>query len=201
VIGTTNSLSQTRYDELNLPAEIHYIASIARTLRVPPQDRHDVVQEVLLRAMCSVASFDLRLPVRPWLFGIVFRVVMELRRRTRHDVRPHDDVDTTDVGTPEHGLCRLETASIVRALFDALPLSSRALLIAFYVDEYTVSEIAEASNASCQNLYGRLRRARRQLREAAVTRFGGHLTKEVEVATTAVASERPPPPGKASRSM
>jgi RNA polymerase sigma-70 factor (ECF subfamily) len=145
-----------------------YMWRTLRRLGVRAADQEDLLQEVFLRAVRSLASLDPDLPVRPWLFGIAFRVVSDFRRLSRHRVEVlRGSLEAPDQApAPAEAYERAESCRLLHLALQQVPLERRALLLMFYFDEYTMAEIADVFPMPVQTLYTRLRRARQELLEA-----------------------------------
>jgi RNA polymerase sigma-70 factor (ECF subfamily) len=60
-----------------------YVWRTLRRLGVAPADVEDVAHEVFVVVHRRLADFDGQRPIKPWLFGIAFRLASEDRRRAR----------------------------------------------------------------------------------------------------------------------
>ena len=65
-------------------AELGYVWSALRRLGVQERDVEDLCHDVFVIVFRNLAVYDARRPIRPWLFGIAFRVASDYRRSARH---------------------------------------------------------------------------------------------------------------------
>lgn len=146
--------------------ELDYIFVALRRLGVPRADREDVAQEVFLALWASWIKFDPCRPLRPYLFGIAFRVAAAYRRK--HGRHVHDQpIDVLDSAPgPEEVLDALQTNGILDAALQRVPVSRRAVLIMHYIDEASVAEVARALSLPVFTTYSRLKIGRRELQAA-----------------------------------
>jgi len=139
------------------------IATARRLLRDEEQARTAVQQAwvSILRGLGRLrdpASFG------PWAFGILHRrcadhIRAEQRRRGREAPEP------PDAAIPAPGTAADERAAIIAA-FDALPPDQRFAAHLFYVEGFSLNEIARAANWPEGTVKSRLFHARRQLKAA-----------------------------------
>src|SRR5437870_589024 len=75
-----------------LEAQVDYVHRALQRLGAGPAEIDDLLQEVFLVLCRQRAHYDPRRPLRPWIVGIVFRVIQESRRRGWRE-RPQAFVD------------------------------------------------------------------------------------------------------------
>jgi len=158
--------------------ELAWVYRTLRRLGGRPADLEDLTHDVFVAAYRALARFDPSRPVRPWLFGIAFRVVSDYRSRARFfresslgELEPASDPDTS----PESALADAESRALVLRALDTLPLDQRAVFVASEIDETSIADLAEHLGLSVNTLYSRLRLARARFAAAvkALTEDGG----------------------------
>lgn len=143
--------------------ELDYLLSSLRRLSVPNSDLEDVVHEVFLVMHRRWDDYDRQRPVRPWLFGIAFRVASTHRRKSTREV-PRDDCDTEDLGPrPDEAAETGETRSLLLKALGQVPLERRAVLVMHDIDELPMREIVSELRVPLFTGYSRLRKARKEL--------------------------------------
>ena len=180
----TSSQSQQRElaTEVASPAEIVPIGSIAvyereldylcRTLRrlgVSPSDIEDLAHEVFLVLHRRWADFDASLPLRPWLFGIAFRVASAYHKRAHREVPRSWEAwtEVEDLGQrPDEAAEQRQRRALLLAALEYVPLERRAVLVMHDLDDASMRDIAGALSIPRFTAYSRLRKARRELDEA-----------------------------------
>src|SRR3954449_6043594 len=118
------------FDEL-YKAEFPYVWRTLRRLGVAPADIEDLVHDVFVVVHRRLEDYDRSRAIRPWLFGIAFRLASENRRRARnrHEV-PTASVDPPGKApTPEAMIESDERRRLVLGCLQALSLDHRAVLI------------------------------------------------------------------------
>ena len=159
-------------------AEASYVCQVVRRLGVPERDVEDVAHDVFVAVHRRLEDFDTTLPMRPWLFGIAYRVAAAYRRRKSNrdqimDIMPEavDDAPAAD----ETIHAAQNRALFLRAL-EALDEERRAVFVLHEIDGTTMPQIAAALNLPLNTAYSRLRLAREDFVAAArrLSKQGGH---------------------------
>ena len=149
--------------------ELAWVHRTLRRLGARPADIEDLCHDVFVAVYRALDRFDHERPLRPWLFGIAFRVVSDYRSRARFtrerasaaiDESPAGDID------PEAALAGAEARALLLRALDTLPLEQRAVFVAVEIDETPIPELATALGTSVNTLYSRLRLARARVASA-----------------------------------
>lgn len=150
--------------------EFDYIYRTLQRLGAAPADVEDLAQDVFLALRKSWAQYDANRPMRPYLFGIAFRITAAHHRKSRREI-PFGVVDTDDASArPDDMLHSKQARALVLAALERIPLPRRAVLVMRDLDDIPAEEIAAALEIPLFTAYSRLRKARREL-EAAVQRI------------------------------
>ena len=140
-----------------------------------PDDALDVTQDTLLRFLMTLNRFDVRRPVRPWLYQIVRNRVLDLHRRNR--VRRHDSLDeVSEDGQRRHEpadervdldghVARIELRERIWRALDHLSDDHREILVLRDYQDLSYAEIAETLSIPVGTVMSRLHGARKKLRE------------------------------------
>ena len=151
--------------------EFGYAWTTLRRLGVRESDLADLAHDFFIVVFRHLGDYDRARPVKPWLFGIAFRVVSDYRRSARFARErlgdPPEVVDRT--AADEQIAERQAREAVVRAL-EELDLDRRAVLVMHDLDGHPVPEIAAALTIPLATAYSRLRLAREDL-GAAVKRM------------------------------
>ena len=151
--------------------EVDVLLRVAYTLVPRPADAEDLVQDTLLRAFRSIASFDGRHP-RAWLLTIMRNTQINRTRRRRPELL--DDPDSADVALADDG--QSPEALVVGAAFDetvadalaALPARLRQVVELVDVGGLSYAEAALALAVPVGTIMSRLHRARARIRQRLV---------------------------------
>ncbi len=159
-------------------AQLHRRAAFFLALQLlgNREDAMDVAQDAMLRLFSTLHRFDVRRPLRPWLYQIVRNRVIDLMRRRK--VRACDSLDAVD----EDGNRRYEPVDVsvdldrdvsrsqLRAAMwrtlASLPHKQREILVLRDYQDLSYAEIAETLAIPLGTVMSRLHGARKGLRRA-----------------------------------
>jgi len=149
--------------------ELDYVYRTLRRLGTTPSEIDDLAQEVFLALRRSWSEYDQDRPLRPYLFGIAFRIASAYERKRRREVA-FGVVEIDDAGPgPDDALQSKQARALVVTALERIPLPRRAVLVMHDIDDIPVSQVAAVLEIPLFTVYSRLRKARREL-EAAVRR-------------------------------
>jgi RNA polymerase sigma-70 factor (ECF subfamily) len=155
--------TRPRFEEI-YASHFSYVFHTLRRLGMRPCEADDLLQEVFLVVYRRLPDFEADRPMKPWLFGIVLRVVSEHRRR-RAPARPAQ-VDALeladDAPSAETRLASRQARSLVLEALEALDLEQRAVLVMHDIDEQPTAAVADAIGIPVNTVYSRLRAARQK---------------------------------------
>jgi len=147
--------------------EFDYLCRTLRRLGVRPEDIEDELHEVFLVLSRKWDEYDPSRPLRPYLFGIAFRVAAARRRRRQRELPSVlDDLESGAPG-PDQALEAAYARELVLRALARIPLARRGVFVMHDIDEIPMREIADALSLPIFTGYSRLRKARREF-EAAV---------------------------------
>ena len=137
---------------------LQYQQPLLRTCFLYLRDRtlaEDAVQETFLKAYRSLASFRGECSEKTWLMKIAMNTCCDLRRA--HRLRRIDPCRIPDL-LPQAA----EEALVTQVM--QLPRKLREVILLYYYQDMTVTEIAVSLGISQSSVSGRLKRAREKLR-------------------------------------
>ena len=152
--------------------------TVARHLGPHQTEVADIVQETMMAAARSARQFDLsRGSLWMWLSGIARNnIALHFRKNKRRDrLKPGNDGTAiaaqllpwleNQQADPCAALESAELAGLVRAALTELPHDYETLLVAKYIEEITVEQLAAAENSTPMAIRSKLTRARQAFRE------------------------------------
>jgi RNA polymerase sigma-70 factor (ECF subfamily) len=141
-------------------SEFDYLCRTLRRLGVRPEDLEDDAHEVFLVLNRKWSEFDPSRPLRPYLFGIAFRVVAARKRRQFREM-PYAVEDLAVVAPrAEEALEESSNRKLVLAALSHVPLRRRAVFVMHDIDEIPMREIVKTLSVPLFTGYSRLRKAR-----------------------------------------
>ncbi|MBK7864114.1 MAG: sigma-70 family RNA polymerase sigma factor [Archangiaceae bacterium] len=155
--------------------EAPYVFRVLRRLGVRDSELEDLAHDVFVAAYRAWARLDPAQPVRPWLFGIAYRLMLDHhRKRSTHSEVPSARVPETvdDRGGPAEHAARRQGLSLAARIIEGLELDRRAVFVLHELEELPMPQIAEALEVPLNTAYSRLRLARRDFAAAAAQATG-----------------------------
>lgn len=146
--------------------EIDYLYATLQRLGARTPDLEDLLQDVFVVLYRHWDTLDLSRPLRPWLFGVAFRVVRAQRRRLSRET-PYGGLELEDGAPgPEGWVQGQESLDTLYAALERVPLSRRSVLIKHDLEGLEVVEIARELSITKFGVYARLHKGRKELASA-----------------------------------
>ena len=146
--------------------EFAYVWNTLRRLGVVEKDRRDVAQEVFVVVYQKLGEFDRTRPVRPWLFGISYRIALRHRSLARHKGEVLGDADAPSSNNPQTLTLARERERLVHHAIERIDLHRRGVFVLAEIDGLSAPEIAETLEIPLNTVYSRLRLARADFAQA-----------------------------------
>jgi RNA polymerase sigma-70 factor (ECF subfamily) len=132
----------------------------------------ELIQETWLRVLRGIPRLQEPARLAPWMFGITRRVVMDrLRQKYRDEVILESALEDTRSSADEFDESerRAEVATVLEKL-DSLPLSQRELLTLYYLEEFSIEEVAQVLEIPIGTVKSRLFHARKMLKQSLINK-------------------------------
>lgn len=141
--------------------ELGYVHATLQRLGAPPAFAEDLCHDVFLTAFRKRGDFDASRPLRPWLFGLAFRTMLNVRRKgsTTGDDAPLANLEDPASGPEQHAADAQGRSALSRAIAKLEP-ERRAVFLLHDVEGYAAPEIARELEIPLNTAYSRLRLAR-----------------------------------------
>jgi RNA polymerase sigma-70 factor (ECF subfamily) len=146
--------------------ELNYIYRTLRRMGAWSSEVEDLAQEVFLALRGSWTNYDPTRPIRPYLFGIAFRIASAHQRKRNREVA-FGILDPDDLAPrPDEELQSKQARLMVLVALERIPLRRRAVLVMHDLDDIPVADVASVLGIPRFTAYSRLRKARRELEVA-----------------------------------
>jgi RNA polymerase sigma-70 factor, ECF subfamily len=142
---------------------------LARLTSRTGEDAADALQDAMLSAHRSAASFRNDAAVSSWLYRIVVNACLDRLRRSKNHLIVHLDDDAYPVSDPAP---RTDTAVVVQRALMRLPVEQRAAVVAVDMQGYSVADAARLLGVPVGTIKSRCARARARL--ALMLRYFDH---------------------------
>ena len=157
-----------------------YLPQILRAARgagLGPEEAEDVAQATFLTFLEKADRFDGRATVRTWLFGILYKKILENWRRVRKD-RQTDDIDdvmeerfdasgrwSRPPGPVDARVIHREIRKQIEDCLGELPVPQRLAFVLREVEQLPTDEVCKILEVTANNLGVLFYRGRNRLRE------------------------------------
>ena len=146
--------------------ELDYIFGTLQRLGARPADMDDLLQEIFLVLHRNWPTLDATHSLRPWLFGVAFRVVRSHRRRRVRET-PFAALDPEDDAPgPEGSLQGQESLALLSAALQHVPVERRSVVIKHDLEGLEIIDIARQLSITKFGVYARLYKGRKELASA-----------------------------------
>ena len=143
----------------------------------------DILQEAFLRVNRYADSFDQTQPFEPWIYRITVNLSYSWTNKAKRWVTIFQDalerLRAPSRRDPERVTESREECAILRRAIDGLPDSHRVVVILYYLEDLSVSEVAYALGVPEGTIKSRLYYAREKLRKAIADQERGLLSEVV----------------------
>ena len=142
---------------------------LARLTSRTGEDAADALQDAMLSAHRSAASFRNDAAVSSWLYRIVVNACLDRLRRNKNHLAVRLEDDAYSVSDPAP---RTDTAVVVQRALMRLPVEQRAAVVAVDMQGYSVADAARLLGVPVGTVKSRCARARARL--ALLLRYFDH---------------------------
>lgn len=161
-----------------------YKGQVYRTALAITRDREaaeDILQDCFLKVYTHVDTLDGSLPLSPWLYRVAVNLSYNWASASRRWLIPLEGViDHLVAGTrtlPESTFERGEVQHVIQKAIASLSFEHRVVIVLFYLDGFSLNEIAYILDCPVGTVKSRLHYARQNLRRK--LERDRHLSPEV----------------------
>jgi RNA polymerase sigma-70 factor (ECF subfamily) len=130
-----------------------------------PGDAEDAAQEAFVRAFRNLHAFRGQGRFYTWLYQIVVRVCLDLRRLARWDAEMPMEALPEIAQRPDAGLAAVDSRLLVEALLDRISPSMRAALVLREIEGLEYEQIARVMQIPVGRVKWRLHEARAEFQK------------------------------------
>jgi len=148
-----------------------YKGQVYRTALAVTRDRgaaEDILQDCFLKVYTYIDKLDGSLPLSPWLHRVTVNLSYNWANKRRRWLRPLEEViDRLVAGPrtlPESVLERGELQRVIQKAIASLSFEHRVVVVLFYLNGFSLNEIAYILDCPVGTVKSRLHYARRNLR-------------------------------------
>lgn len=152
-----------------------YVHSVLQRLGARPPHVEDLVHDVFMTAFRKREDFDATRPLKPWLFGLAYRLLLNAKRK--NDARGDDTALPGVVdgkANPEEETAEKEGRTALSRAIATLSADRRAVFLMHDIEGHAAPDIARELEIPLNTAYSRLRLARADiLKQTEALRSGG----------------------------
>jgi len=146
--------------------ELDYLFMTLQRMGASPPEIDDLLQEIFMVLFRRWSTLDMSRPLRPWLFGVAFRVLRASRRRRHREVLC-EEFELEDLGAnPEVLFQDQESLGMLSTALGRIPQARRMVVVMHDIEGVEISDIARQLSMSKIGIYSRLYKGRRELASA-----------------------------------
>jgi RNA polymerase sigma-70 factor (ECF subfamily) len=160
--------NQAVYAEL-VDRHKNYAFTIACKILENRAEAEEAAQDAFIKAYHHLKNFKRDAKFSTWLYRIVFNTAVSYKRK--HKVK-FQDIETTVVGYGQEAegiLERNDKKKFIRQAMDKLNEADKLAITLFYLEEFSLEEIAEITGMQANTAKVRVHRARQRLAEELTT--------------------------------
>jgi len=132
------------------------------------QTSFDLVQETFVSAVRYIGNLQENAKFGSWLFGIAHQKCIQLWRKQNREEDLLKEVAEFPIDfeeDPREMLIRREQEAQFMGKINRLPLPQRSVILLYFVEDFSLEEIAKITNTSLGTVKSRLHYAKKALRE------------------------------------
>ncbi len=140
-----------------------YAFTIAQNILRNRQEAEEAAQDAFIKAYHHLSGFNRDSKFSTWLYRIVFNTAISYKRKNRYEF---DSIESVVVGYSQDAdriLERLDKKKYLHHALAKLNETDRTALTLFYLEEFSLEEIAEITGMQANTAKVRIHRARIRL--------------------------------------
>lgn len=140
-----------------------YAFTVAQKILQNRPDAEEAAQDAFIKAFHHLSDFHRQAKFSTWLYRIVFNTAITYKRKRRHNFQ---NIENTVVEYQEEANMMLEKRDKKKYLdlaMNRLNAADRTALTLFYMEEFSLEEIAEITGMQANTAKVRIHRARQRL--------------------------------------
>ena len=155
--------------------QLGYVYSVLRRLGAPGEHLEDLCHDVFMTAFRKRADYDASRAIKPWLFGLAFRMMLNVKRKAKVEGDDQPLAVLADASAnPEQVVSQRQGHTALQRAIALLEPGRRAVFLMHDLDGHAAPDIARELEIPLNTAYSRLRLARADiLKQTESFRAGG----------------------------
>jgi RNA polymerase sigma factor (sigma-70 family) len=139
-----------------------YAFTIAFKILANRPDAEEAAQDAFIKAFHYLKSFNRQARFSTWLYRIVFNTAVSYKRKNRRHFQSIED-NIVEHGLTEHELEKKDKQTFVAMALDRLNEADRLAIQLYYIQEFSLEEVAGILEQNLNTVKVRVHRARLKL--------------------------------------
>jgi RNA polymerase sigma factor (sigma-70 family) len=139
-----------------------YAYSLALRVLNNKFDAEEAAQDAFIKAFKFLASFNREAKFSTWFYRIVFNTAISYKRKQQTTMQSMENIQ---VGYNQEGMEKTDKKKFLEQAIAKLNETDRVAITLFYLQEFSLEEIAEITHTPANTIKVRIHRARYRLAE------------------------------------
>lgn len=139
-----------------------YAYSLALRVLENKSDAEEAAQDAFVKAFKYLAGFNRDAKFSTWLYRIVFNTAISYKRKQKVKMQ---SIDNVHIGYQQDTLEKNDKKRFIEEAIAKLNEADRVAITLFYLQEFSLEEIADITNTPANTVKVRIHRARHRLAE------------------------------------
>ncbi|NBW36829.1 MAG: sigma-70 family RNA polymerase sigma factor [Cytophagia bacterium] len=139
-----------------------YAYSLALRVLEDKSDAEEVAQDAFVKAFKYLAGFNRDAKFSTWLYRIVFNTAISYKRKQKAKMQ---SIENVHIGYQQDALEKSDKKRFIEEAIAKLSEADRVAITLFYLQEFSLEEIADITNTPANTVKVRIHRARQRLAE------------------------------------
>lgn len=147
----------------------HYVYTIVLRIVKNTEDAEEVAQDVFIKAFKSLKNFQGKSKFSTWLYSIAYTTAISHLRKMANKKALYNNAEPQERDAVDNSLGQFvalqneERKQYIRQVVQQLPGDEGTVISLFYLNEFSLKEIANTMNITVNNAKVKLHRARKSM--------------------------------------
>jgi RNA polymerase sigma factor (sigma-70 family) len=140
-----------------------YTYTITYKILLNRPEAEEAAQDAFIKAFNNLAAFNQQAKFSTWLYRIAFNTAISYKRKHRHEFQDIETAAGLTNGEHDGSLERHDKKKFLAMAMEKLGEADRTALSLFYLQEFSLEEIAEIMSMQANTIKVRIHRARQRV--------------------------------------
>jgi RNA polymerase sigma factor (sigma-70 family) len=140
-----------------------YVYTIAYKILLNRPEAEEAAQDAFVKAYHNLSAFNRQAKFSTWLYRIAFNTAISYKRKHKHQFQSIESAIISYSGENEGSLEKNDKKRFLNMAMQKLGEADRTALSLFYLQEFSLEEIAEIMSMQANTIKVRIHRARQRM--------------------------------------